>query len=128
MSSAAKFTRFRLVRETRTYILFWYLILMVFFVVASIPATRQRLNARINERVINKLEQELADFEEILVKSLLQSAMQEDDTPTSSKNQVIYQVFDDFLSNTIAEDDNFLIGIVDGEFYKASSLWGRQQG
>ncbi len=119
--SFAKLTRFRILSETRSYILFWYVILMVFFVAASIPATRQRLNARINTRVISELENELEKFEEMLVESLLQSAMEEDNLSSSSKNHIIYQVFDDFLRNTIAEDDNFLIGIVDGEFYKASS-------
>jgi signal transduction histidine kinase len=95
---------------------------MLFFVIASIPTTRYRLNAQINARVVADLEEELEEFEKLLVESLLQSAIQSDTTDAnSSTNQRINQVFDDFLESRITEDDNFLIAIVAGEFYKSSS-------
>ncbi|MGL5078005.1 MAG: HAMP domain-containing protein, partial [Waterburya sp.] len=97
---------------------------MLFFVSTAIPATRQRLNTRINQRVTVEMQEEIADFEELMVESLLEPSFESNTTNSDQealKKAKIYKVFDDFLSKRITEDDNFLITIADGQFYKSSS-------
>ena len=118
----AKLWRFPLIRETRTHILFWYVVLMLFLVAASIPATRQRLNTEVNERVVEDMEEEIEEFEEFFLENLLNAESNPSNLSLDSAQSKMYGIFDEFLASTIPEDDNFAIAIVDGQFYKASSL------
>ena len=121
--SASRLFRLRIFKETRTQIVFWYVMLIVSFVLASLPATRQQLTANITERVFEDMEEELEEFEELLVESLLRSRTPLETTQADgSESEKIYQVFDDYLEDLIPEDDNYAITIVRGKFYKASSL------
>lgn len=122
--NTSKLARFRLFREARTSILLWYIMLMIFFVAASIPTISHRLYARVDARVKGYLQEEVEEFEELLIESLLASAVAEETTTTdrtANRYQKIYQLFDDFISSRVTEDDNFLIAIVNGQFYKSSS-------
>ncbi len=123
-----KINKFPIYKETRTRILFWYVVLMVFFVVTAIPATQQRLYKKVDNRVKADMREEIEDFETLLLENLLKSAVSpkiiQDKNITNKKEQInltIYKFFDEFIDSRIPEDDNFLIAIVDGQFYKSSS-------
>lgn len=123
------FTKVSIYKETRTHILFWYVILLLFLVITAIPITRQRLHNRVNNRVKADMQEEIEEFEQLLIETLLESAVEPKlsiETSITNKqqkiNNKIYKLFDEFITNRITEDDNFLIAIVDGQFYKASSL------
>ncbi|MBE9045227.1 HAMP domain-containing histidine kinase [Pleurocapsales cyanobacterium LEGE 10410] len=97
--------------------------LMFLFVTIAIPVIRQRLFAKVDARVREDMEEEIEDFEELLLESLLESATEQNTNAENNldQNQKIYQAFDHFIDNRVPEDDNFLIAIVDGQFYKSSS-------
>jgi signal transduction histidine kinase len=119
-----KVARFGFFKEARTSILLWYVILMVFFVATAVPTIRERLYDRVDERVRGYLNEEAEEFEALLVEELLESAVQEEKDATNSpstQNEKIYEIFSQFINNRVTEDDNFLIAIVDGKFYKSSS-------
>ncbi|MEM8831581.1 MAG: HAMP domain-containing sensor histidine kinase [Cyanobacteria bacterium P01_G01_bin.19] len=113
-----------ILKETRTRILMMYVLLMVLFLATAIPAIRARVYYRVSNRVRLDLEDELEDFEELFVERLLQpDNRQADDGDRNTINkQKIYAVLDEFFQTEIPEDDNFLVSIVDGEFYKSSSI------
>ncbi len=120
--------QFPIYKETRTRILFWYAILMVFFVLTAIPATQQRLYRKVDRRVKADMREEIEDFEALLLEKLLKLAVKPQIPPgrTTANQQkqinlTIYQFFDEFIDSRIPEDDNFLIAIVNGQFYKSSS-------
>ena len=123
-----KLNQFPIYKETRTRILFWYAVLMILFVVAAIPTTRQRLYNRVDHRVKDDMQEEIEDFEALLLENLLKSTVEPkiiyDQNALNPKEQInltIYRFFDEFIDSRIPEDDNFLIAIVDGQFYKSSS-------
>lgn len=115
--------QFQIYRETRTRILLSYFTLMSLFIAIAIPAVRYSLIAEVTERVKEDMREELEKFEEELVEILLQPRLPGDSelTATELSNQNMYLVFDKFLSTHEAEDDNYIIAIVNGFFYKANT-------
>ncbi|WP_228037829.1 HAMP domain-containing sensor histidine kinase [Nodosilinea sp. LEGE 06152] len=100
--------------EARSRILIWYLLLMSLSSVASVLTVRQLLFVRLDERVEQSLYQEVEEF-----RQLRNGRNPETGQPF---DQDIKAIFDVFLSRNIPEDNEYLLAIVDGEFYKASSL------
>ncbi|MFQ4137131.1 sensor histidine kinase [Nodosilinea sp. PGN35] len=100
--------------EARTRILLWYLLLMAISSVASVLAVRQILLARVEERVEQSLYQEVEEF-----RQLRNGRNPETGQPFGND---IEAIFDVFLSRNVPEDNEYLLAIVEGEFYKASSL------
>ena len=121
---------------TRTRILLWYVLIITFIFLVSIPAFRELLYARVDERVrrelmekmqtFNRLIENEADTEEILegkFEGIQDSSwVDEPDSrlkrPTSKKE--LKDFFNAFLSKQLPEDDTFLITFVDGKFFKSS--------
>lgn len=100
--------------EARTRILIWYLVLMSLSSGLSVLIVRQLLVARLEERVQQSLQQEIAEF-----RQLRQGNDPETGTPF---NDDVAAIFDVFLSRNIPEDGEYLVAIANGEFYSASSL------
>jgi signal transduction histidine kinase len=120
--NATKIRKPRFLKEARSVIMLWYVFLMVFFVAIAIPTIKQRLFARVDARVQDYLSDEVEDFQEVLLEELLESTITSNSKleANSAKKSKIAEIFDEFLEKRITEDDNFLITIVDGEFYKSS--------
>ncbi|MGP1384835.1 MAG: ATP-binding protein [Thainema sp.] len=100
--------------ESRTRILICYLILMFISSLVSVLTVRQILLAKLEERVQQSLQQEIEEFRQLRNGN-------DPDTGQPFGND-IEAVFDVFLSRNITEDDEFLVTISNGEFYRASSL------
>jgi signal transduction histidine kinase len=116
--------RLKILKETRTSILIWYALLMVFFIAVALPTIRQRLFAKVDARVRQDLAEEVEDFRKALIGELLKSNSKpnrQEQTPKEAKNEKIYDLFDEYLKKELPEDDTYLIGIVEGKYYKASS-------
>ena len=118
-----RFNRFYIYQETRTRILLWYLALMGLFIAIAIPLIRYRLIAELTARVEIDMREELEEFEEELIESLLEANLEPAPklTATERANQNLYSAFDNFISTNRAEDDNFFIAIVNGSFYKTNT-------
>jgi signal transduction histidine kinase len=112
-------------QQARTRILLWYLALMCLFTLIAIPMIRYRLIAEVTNRVEADLREELEEFEEELIQSLLKSKVKPELEQTESEraNDNIYRAFDKFISTNKAEDDNYFITIVDGLFYKSNAAF-----
>ena len=110
-------------QEARTRILLWYLALMCLFTLIAIPIIRYRLIAEVTNRVEADLREELEEFEEELIQSLLKSKVKPELEQTESEraNNNIYRAFDKFISTNKAEDDNYFIAIVNGSFYRTNA-------
>ena len=110
-------------QETRTRILLWYLISIGLSIAIAIPAIRYRLIAEVTERVEGDMREELEEFEEELIESLLESNGKVDREQTAAEraDRDIYLAFDKFIATNKAEDDNYFITIVDGSFYKTNA-------
>ena len=100
--------------EARTRILIWYLLLMALSSAASVLAVRQILFTRLEERVEQSLYQEVEEF-----RQLRQGKNPETGQPFGDD---IVAIFDVFLARNIPEDNEYLLAIVEGELYEASSL------
>jgi signal transduction histidine kinase len=97
---------------------------MVFFIAVALPTIRQRLFARVDERVREDLAEEVEDFRKALIGELLESNLKqnrEDQSSEEAGNEKMYDLFDTYLMKEMPEDDTYLIGIVEGQYYKASS-------
>ncbi len=126
--------------EARTRILFWYVLIIVFIFTASIPAFRLLLYSRVDERVRRELRKEMEAFT-VLVngesipdqaqrnpENIKESETEESETTLlvdkrfkrPSSKQDLKKIFDAFLSHRLPEDENYLIAILDGEFYRSS--------
>ncbi len=117
----------RVAGEARTRILIWYAVLMTFFMLVSIPAIRWLLYTRIDERVRADLTSEVKTFQTELTaeyKIQRQALPQSDEEqisierPSFKKN--LAQFIAVYLSRQLPEDETYLIGIVDKQFYKSS--------
>ncbi|MEO0014397.1 MAG: hypothetical protein RLZZ535_2786 [Cyanobacteriota bacterium] len=110
-------------QEARTRILLWYLALMCLFTLIAIPMIRYRLIAEVTNRVEVDLREELEEFEEELIQSLLKLKVKPELEQTESEraNDNIYRAFDKFISTNKAEDDNYFIAIINGSFYKTNA-------
>jgi hypothetical protein len=98
----------------RTRILIWYLALMTLSSVASVLMIRQILFAKLEERIQQSIQLEIEEFYQLRDGNNPQTGQPFDND--------IEAIFDVFLSRNIPEDDEYLITISDGEFYRASSL------
>ncbi|MEM1391755.1 MAG: HAMP domain-containing sensor histidine kinase [Cyanobacteria bacterium P01_H01_bin.150] len=121
---------------TRTRILLWYVIIVTFILFASIPAFRQLLYARVDERVRRELMEKMQTFNRLIeneadTKKLSEEEFEEiEDTkwvnepdsrlkrPTSEEE--LKEFFNAFLAKQLPEDDTYLITFVDGKFFKSS--------
>lgn len=111
-------------KEARTNILVWYAILMVFFVGVALPAIRQRLFEKVDERVRGDLREKVDEFRKALVGELLKPSQENKKRQSNEKkveNEKLYNLFDNYMQREVTEDDTYFIGIINGKFYKASS-------
>lgn len=119
----------RFLGEARTRILIGYVLLMAFFLSLSIPAIRQRLFWLVDARVNEELVEEITIFNELLAAELevkdgvveRKLKAKNGDTKKYSYSDKLSTLFDIHLSQQLAEDDTFLIALVEGKFYKASA-------
>jgi signal transduction histidine kinase len=120
----------------RTRILLWYILIISFIFVVSIPAFRQALYARVNARVRGELTEKMGIFEQLIAdktitaKNIIDekeieaaSLLRESDqrlTKLPSNKSELREFFDAYLGNQLPQDDTFLITLMDGKFYKSS--------
>jgi signal transduction histidine kinase len=98
--------------EARTRILISYVVLMIFFMAASVPAIRQLLFSQVQNRIERSLNQEVEEFQR-----LLEGRNPETGQPFGEDAAAIFNVF---LSRNIPGDDEFLITFLAGQFYESS--------
>ncbi|MGL5922330.1 ATP-binding protein [Chroococcidiopsis sp.] len=119
----------------RTRIFFWYLLTIGFIFVVSIPAFRQVLYERVNQRVNRELTEKMEIFTQLIAPET-EAGDRENEEVTAAVNLLkqadirltrppatedeLEEFFDAFLGRQLSEDDTFLIAIVDGEFRKSS--------
>ena len=119
----------------RTRILLWYLLTIGFIFVVSIPAFRQVLYERVNERVNREMTEKMDVFTKLIGEET-KAGDREDEEVTAAANllkqaderltkppateEELEEFFTTFLGHILPEDDIFLITIVDGEFRKSS--------
>ena len=121
---------------TRTRILLWYVLIITFIFLVSIPAFRELLYARVDERVRRELMEKMQTFNRLIeneadTKMLSEEEFEEiEDTkwvnepdsrlkrPASEKE--LKEFFNAFLAKQLPEDDTYLITFVDGKFFKSS--------
>ncbi len=113
----------------RTRILFWYVLIMIFIFVVSIPAFRLVLYNRVDKRVRSELNEKMETFKHLVdedsakvreeIEDFRNIKVDERLKPPSSQEE-LKDFFDVFLSRQLPEDDTHLIAFVDGEFYKSS--------
>ncbi|BAZ43383.1 histidine kinase [Chondrocystis sp. NIES-4102] len=112
-------------QETRTNILMWYALLMFFFIAVSLPTIRQRLYSGVDTRVRGELAEEVEEFRKALVAELFAPAPLFEQPPVNAleaRYAKLNNLFDNYIEKELLEDDTYLISIVNGQFYKASSL------
>jgi signal transduction histidine kinase len=103
--------------EARSRILACYVVLILIFVVFSIPAFRQLLFSRINERVQEDLHEQMDRFQEFAEAQRIGLA----ESSESDSDEVFQEfLFEEFLSRQLPEDDMFLIALRDGGLYQSS--------
>lgn len=101
----------RTLGETRTRILFLYLLLMVGFTAVAVPIFRMFLFAEVDARVRADLINEMEEFR--IAYETWES------TPDQSVTDFTNFV-DEFLEQQVPEDDNFLIALLDNQFYRSN--------
>ncbi|KAM3100380.1 ATP-binding protein [Phormidesmis sp. 146-12] len=114
----------------RTRILLWYVAILVFIFLASIPAFRQLLSAQIDQRVRQDLSEKVDVFKSLMSGELLDEGIVELDDPELARQdqrfkqpyskEELADFFDAYLIRQIPEDDIYILTFVDGEFYKSS--------
>ncbi|MBD2500924.1 sensor histidine kinase [Anabaena azotica] len=121
---------------TRTQILFWYAIIVCFIFVVFVPAFRQVLYARINERVHRQISEKMQIFKKLISgqEQFPQDIEFEEDPEAIEQlkkadkrlitipktREELREFLDAFLGNQLPEDDTFLIMLWKGKFYKSS--------
>jgi signal transduction histidine kinase len=96
----------------RTRILAWYILLMAASSLVAILGIRHVLLTRMYERIDRYMEQEVQEFEQ-----LVDGRDPETGDPFGDDIEAIFRVF---LSRNIPYDGEFLITILNGEFYRSS--------
>lgn len=114
----------------RTRILLWYVAILVFIFLISIPVLRYFLSAQVDRRVRQDLSAKVSVFRTLLDGELLDEKTVELEDPELAQQDKRFQTpyskeeltifFDAYLAQQIPEDDTYLIAIVDGRFYKSS--------
>lgn len=105
--------------EARSRVLACYVLLIVIFAAISVPAFRQLLFSRVNERVQEDLHEQMDRFQEFV------EAQRADLAELSRRNSTeLFQefLFEEFLSRQLPEDDMFLIALKDGRLYQSSPI------
>ncbi|MDJ0716734.1 MAG: HAMP domain-containing sensor histidine kinase [Prochloraceae cyanobacterium] len=97
--------------EARTRILFWYTSILIFLIAPSFLAYREIVYSRVDARVKTDLIEELNSFE---------YAYKQWRSKNNSSSANLKKFIKDFLNRELPADDNYLIAIVDGRFYKSS--------
>jgi signal transduction histidine kinase len=121
-------SHWRFLGEARTRILLWYLLLMSFFVVVSLPLMRQFVFAEVNARVREDLEEDKELFLRFLENDPeareqlgIDSAKLSEKFVIPPTNQQQFKALVElYLSRRLLEDDSFLMAFVDGLFYRSS--------
>lgn len=120
---------------TRTRILLWYVLIITFIFIVSIPAFRQLLYARVDARVRREIMEKIETFNRLIrneadsevseaeLKKIQTSGwVNEPDNrlvrPESKEK--LKDFFNAFLAKQLPEDDTFLLTFVDGNFFKSS--------
>lgn len=121
--------------EARTRILLWYLLIVTFIFVVSIPTFRLLLHARVDMRVRKELRESMEIFHSLVIHGTTISHQTEIDDEEierleklqtdkrlkrPSSRQELKDFFKAFLSNQLPDDDTFFIAILDGKFYRSS--------
>ena len=101
--------------EARTRILAWYALLLVCLVGLSIPIFTQLVIKQVDERVIEDLNEEFAEFAESKESIAKQDRI--DFTVPKTKAKAI---FAHYLNSHIPADKTFLIATIEGKIYKSS--------
>lgn len=102
----------RVFYRARTRILAWYIVLLAFSTLVALLATRPLLFARVEERVEGSLVQEREEFQQL--------AKELNSLPDELSEEEVEEFFDVLLSRNIPDDDEFLLTLANGEFYKSS--------
>jgi signal transduction histidine kinase len=120
----------RLFWAARTRILLWYVAILLFIFLVSIPAFGQLLSAQIERRVRQDLDEEVEVFKGLLNGELLDEKARELNDPKLAKQdqrldtpyskEELAEFFDAYLARQIPEDEVYIIAFVNGEFYKSS--------
>lgn len=90
----------------------WYILLMTVSTLVTILAIRQSLLTHLEKKVEKSLVQEVEEF-----RALAKGYNPETGKPFGDDVTSIFQVY---LSRNVPEDDEFLITLLDGQFYKSS--------
>ncbi|WP_221643738.1 MULTISPECIES: cell wall metabolism sensor histidine kinase WalK [unclassified Nostoc] len=103
---------YRLFFGVRTRILVCYVLLMAFSAVVSIAVIRQVLFVRLQQRIEKSLEQEIDEFRLLTQTSNPQKSQLSEDE--------IASIFKIYLNRNIPDDDEFMITLINGQYYKSS--------
>ncbi|MEB3218882.1 MAG: HAMP domain-containing sensor histidine kinase [Nostocales cyanobacterium 94392] len=125
----------RLFWATRTRILVWYVIIITFIFLVSIPAFRSLLYSRVDIRVRRELMEKMEIFNQLIAKGddveLDEAELEEIDDPDwvnepderlvrPESTKELKDFFNAFLAKQLPEDDTFLLTFIDGKFFKSS--------
>ena len=121
-------SRWRFWGEARTRILLWYLLLMGFFVLVSLPLMRQFVFAEVDARVREDLTEDIELFRQLLANDpeakeklgFLRDAPPKQLVIPPTNRQEFQILVDIYLSRRIPEDDSFLIAFVEGKLFRSS--------
>ncbi len=96
----------------RTRILAWYVALVALSSAVSVLALRPSLYGRLEERIEESLTQEIEEFHQLVMGT----------NPSTGQpfGENVAAIFDVFLSRNVPDDDEFLLTLVNGQFYKSS--------
>jgi signal transduction histidine kinase len=122
----------QIIGAARTKILIWYLTILIFGFLVSIPLFQQALFARVDRRVKEDMFEKMATFramvegkiptQEINGELVNEAEASKDNLrlKSPSNTEELKQFFDSFLSRQVPEDEVYLIAFVNGNFYKSS--------
>ncbi|MCU0550170.1 MAG: ATP-binding protein [Leptolyngbya sp. Prado105] len=114
----------------RTRILLWYVAILAFIFLASIPTFWQLLSAQIDLRVRQDSNDKVEMFKNLMRGELLDEEAVELDDPELARQdrrfkqpyskEELADFFDAYLARQIPEDEIYLLAFLDGKFYKSS--------
>ncbi|MDJ0798384.1 MAG: HAMP domain-containing sensor histidine kinase [Calothrix sp. MO_167.B12] len=114
----------------RTRILLWYVAIIIFIFMVSMPVFRHLLYQRVDARVRRQLIKKMFAFNKMIGNPIASQAPDQEianlvnqvegrSKPPSSTEE-LKQFFNEFLKQQIIEDDSFLLTFVNGKFFKSS--------
>ncbi|BAW96743.1 two-component sensor histidine kinase [[Synechococcus] sp. NIES-970] len=109
--------------SVRGRVFLWYLLLLSGFLVISFPIMLHLVFSEINQRVRADLREDIYLFEGLLnndpqVKQRL--ALQDTEILPLATPADLVAVFNLYLARRVPEDDTFIIGVIDQDFYRSS--------